>query len=234
MLEKTIHSRSEKVRSKVLHAAAKLFLAKGYTNTTLRELAAMSGVNYGSLTFTFKNKETILSELVGFVLDGQFEFTERLLEGKTEDKILFYAAETTLQLYMAESSEHIRELYSLSYSLEASSDIIYTKITKKLAEIFKEQYPNYTQGEFYEKELASAGIMRNYMTRPCGIYFTMDRKVRAFLENTFLLYEIPRAKIEEAIKFVSQFDYEALAKQVIDSSSSCASHPKKSQLPLTM
>ncbi len=216
MLEKTIHSRSEKVKSKVLHSAAKLFLAKGYTNTTLRELSTLSGVNYGSLTFTFKNKETILSELVGFVLDGQFEFTEKLLDGKTDDKILFYAAETTLQLYMAESSEHIRELYSLSYSLEASSDIIYTKITKKLAEIFKEQYPNYTQGEFYEKELASAGIMRNYMTRPCGIYFTMDRKVKAFLENTFLLYEIPREKIEEAIKFVSQFDFKSLAKQVID------------------
>ena len=216
MLEKTIHSRSEKVKSKVLHSAAKLFLAKGYTNTTLRELATLSGVNYGSLTFTFKNKETILSELVGFVLDGQFEFTEKLLDGKTDDKILFYAAETTLQLYMAESSEHIRELYSFSYSLEASSDIIYTKITKKLAEIFKEQYPNYTQGEFYEKELASAGIMRNYMTRPCGIYFTMDRKVKAFLENTFLLYEIPREKIEEAIKFVSQFDFKSLAKQVID------------------
>lgn len=216
MLEKTIHSRSEKVKSKVLHAAARLFLAKGYTNTTLRELASLSGVNYGSLTFTFKNKETILSELVGFVLDGQFEFTEKLLDGKTDDKILFYAVETTLQLYMAESSEHIRELYSLSYSLEASSDIIYTKITKKLAEIFKEQYPNYTQGEFYEKELASAGIMRNYMTRPCGIYFTMDRKVKAFLENTFLLYEIPREKIEETIKFVSQFDFKALAKQVID------------------
>ncbi len=104
----------------------------------------------------------------------------------------------------------------MSYSLEASSDIIYTKITKKLAEIFKEQYPDYTQGQFYEKELASAGIMRNYMTRPCGIYFTMDRKVRAFLENTFLLYEIPRERIEEAIKFVSQFDFEALAKQIID------------------
>ncbi|MBO5091196.1 MAG: TetR/AcrR family transcriptional regulator [Clostridia bacterium] len=216
MLEKTIHSRSEKVKSKVLHAAARLFLAKGYTNTTLRELASLSGVNYGSLTFTFKNKETILSELVGFVLDGQFEFTEKLLDGKTDDKILFYAVETTLQLYMAESSEHIRELYSLSYSLEASSDVIYTKITKKLAEIFKEQYPNYTQGEFYEKELASAGIMRNYMTCPCGIYFTMDRKVNAFLENTFLLYEIPREKIEETIKFVSQFDFKALAKQVID------------------
>ena len=216
MAEKTTHFRSDKVRSKVLHSAAKLFLKKGYTQTTLRELADDSGVNYGSLTFVFKNKENILSELVGFVLDGQFEFTEKLLQGKTDDKILFYAVETTLQLYMAESSEHIRELYSLSYSLQASSDIIYNKITHKLAEIFKEQYPDFTQGEFYEKELASAGIMRNYMTRPCGIYFTMNRKVKAFLENTFLLYEIPRKKIEQAIGFVAEFDFKRLAKQMID------------------
>lgn len=216
MVDQTIHSRSEKAKSRVLHTAARLFLAKGYTNTTLRELAAVSGVNYGSLTFAFRSKENILSELVGFVLDKQFEFTEELLRDKTDDKLFFYAAETTLQLYMAESSEHIRELYSLAYSQSASSDIIYNKITLKLAEIFKEQYPEYTQGEFYEKELASAGIMRNYMTRPCGIYFTMDRKVRAFLENTFLLYEIPREKIDEAVKFVSQFDFRTIADKVIN------------------
>lgn len=215
-MDKTLHSRSEKVRSRVLHAAAKLFLDKGYVNSTMKEISSLAGVNYGSMMFAFRSKEEILSELVGIVLDGQFESTARLLTGKTEDKILFYAAETTLQLYMAESSEHIRELYTLSYSQSASSNIIYEKITMKLAEIFKEQYPNYTQGEFYEKELASAGVMRNYMTRPCGIYFTMDRKVRAFLENTFLLYEIPREKISEAIEFVSQFDWKRIARDVID------------------
>lgn len=215
-MDKTLHSRSEKVRSRVLHAAAKLFLDKGYVNSTMKEISSLAGVNYGSMMFAFRSKEEILSELVGIVLDGQFESTARLLVGKTEDKILFYAAETTLQLYMAESSEHIRELYTLSYSQSASSNIIYEKITVKLAEIFKEQYPNYTQGEFYEKELASAGVMRNYMTRPCGIYFTMDRKVRAFLENTFLLYEIPREKISEAIEFVSQFDWKRIAREVID------------------
>lgn len=215
-MDKTLHSRSEKVRSRVLHAAAKLFLEKGYVNSTMKEISSLAGVNYGSMMFAFRSKEEILSELVGIVLDGQFESTARLLVGKTEDKILFYAAETTLQLYMAESSEHIRELYTLSYSQSASSNIIYEKITVKLAEIFKEQYPDYTQGEFYEKELASAGVMRNYMTRPCGIYFTMDRKVRAFLENTFLLYEIPREKISEAIEFVSQFDWKRIARDVID------------------
>lgn len=215
MAVKSIHYRADKAKSKVLHAAAKLFLEKGYTETTLRELSLASGVNYGSLTFVFRNKENILSELVGFVLDSQFEFTEKMLKGKTEDKILFYATETVLQLYMAESSEHIRELYTLSYSQQASSDIIYNKITGKLSDIFKEQYPSFTQGEFYEKELASAGIMRNYMTRPCGIYFTMDRKVKAFLDNTFLIYEIPKAKIKEAVDFVSQFDFEALAREAI-------------------
>ena len=210
------HQRQDAVKTKVLHAAAKLFLEKGYTASSLREIADLAGVAYGSMTFAFGSKEGILSELVGFVLDGQFEFTERLLGGVTEDKILFYATETTLQLYMAESSEHIRELYSLSYSQAASSDIIYNKITVKLAEIFKEQYPEFTKGEFYEKELASAGIMRNYMTRPCGIYFTMDRKVNAFLENTFLLYEIPREKINEAIAFVARFNFTQLAEEVME------------------
>ncbi len=215
MAENTNLTRGEKVKSKVLHAAAKLFLEKGFTESRMKEISTLAGVNYGSMMFIFRSKEDILAELVGFVLDGQFEATEKMLGGKTDDKILFYAAETTLQLYLAESSEHMRELYSLSYSQTASSTIIYEKITLKLADIFKEQYPYYTQGEFYEKELASAGVMRNFMTRPCGIYFTMDRKVRAFLENTFLLYEIPRKKIEEAIKFVEQFDWKTIADDVI-------------------
>ena len=215
MSENVNLSRGEQVKSKVLHAAAKLFLEKGYTESRMREIAALAGVNYGSMMFIFRSKEEILAELVGFVLEGQFESTKKLLEGKTDDKILFHAAETTLQLYLAESSEHMRELYSLSYSQTASSNIIYEKITLVLADIFKEQYPNYTQGEFYEKELASAGVMRNYMTRPCGIYFTMDRKVRGFLENTFLLYEIPRKKIEEAQKFVEGFDWKNIAEGVI-------------------
>ncbi len=216
MSENTSHTRGEQVKSKVLHAAARLFLEKGYVNSKMREISALAEVNYGSMMFIFRSKEEILSELVGFVLEGQFEATAKLLQDKTDDKILFYAAETTLQLHLAESSEHMRELYSLSYSQHASSNIIYEKITHKIAEIFKEQYPNFTQGEFYEKELASAGIMRNYMTRPCGIYFTMDRKVKSFLENTFLIYEIPRKKIDEAIRFVEQFDWIAIANGVIE------------------
>ena len=212
----TLHYRAERVKSKVLHASAKLFLEKGYADSTLREIAEKSGVKYGSLNFVFKGKENILGALVGLVLESQFEATEKLLEGKTDDKVFFYATETVLQLYIAESSEHMRELYSLSYSLRNPSDIIYNKITIKLSELFKERYPDFRPDDFYEKELASAGIMRNYLSRPCDIFFTMDRKVRAFLENTFLLFEISHEKIEQAIEFVAQFDFEKIAQEVID------------------
>ncbi len=216
MTDYNIHARQARVRTKVLHTAAGLFLQKGYVNSTLREIAQLSGIKYGSLTFAFKSKENILSELVGLVIDYQFEITEQLFENKTRDGLLVYASEITLQLYMAESSEHIRELYTLSYSQHSSSEIIYEKITMKLAEFFKERYPDFSAGDFYEKELAAAGIMRNYLTRPSDMFFPMERKVTAFLENTLLLYEVDKNTRRETIEFISQFDWKKIAQEAID------------------
>ncbi|MBQ8322490.1 MAG: TetR/AcrR family transcriptional regulator [Clostridia bacterium] len=204
------------VKSKILHAAAKLFLSQGYEKSTIREIAEEAGVNRGSVCFAFKDKEAILCELVAYVLDGQFEAMTKFLAGKTVDKILFYAAETTLQLYMAESSEHMREMYNVSYSLPHSSNVIFHAITGKLENIFKEYLPTWETKDFYEKEISSAGIMRNHMSVPCDVYFTMERKVRAFLESTFLVYRVSDEKIEEAIAFVSQFDWKTIAQGVID------------------
>lgn len=170
----------------------------------------------GTVTNVLKTKEHIVCDLVEYVLKGQFDFTEKLLEGKTADKILFYAAETTLQLHMAESNEHMRKLYNVAYSLPNSSEIIYHNITEKLENIFKETLPEWQTKDFYEREIASAGVMRNYMSVPCDMYFTMDRKVKGFIESTLLLYRVSDEKIKEAIEFVSQFDFATLAKQVID------------------
>lgn len=204
------------VKSKLLRTAAKMFLEYGYSESTIREIAKNAGVNRGSLGFAFKTKEELLCELIGLVLECQFETTARLLKEKTEDKILFYAVETTLQLYMAENSEHIREMYIVSYSSPNSSQIIYHTITDKLVDIFREHLPYLEPRDFYEKEIASAGIMRNFLTVPCNMYFTMERKVSSFLESTFLVYEVPKEKIKETISFVSQFNLACVAQETLD------------------
>lgn len=205
----------ESVKRKILHAAAKLFLSIGYEKATVVKIAETAGVNRGSVVYAFKNKENLVCELVSYVLEGQFKSTKEFLQGKTDDKILFYAAETTLQLYMAESSEQMREMYNVAYSLPNSARVIYHTITGKLEIIFKDSLPDWETKNFYEREISSAGIMRNHISVPCDIYFTMERKIRSFLEATFLLYHVPNKKIEEAIAFVLQFDWKKIADNVI-------------------
>lgn len=203
-------------RRKLLFSAAKLFLEQGYTNTSIKEIATSAKTSVGAFLRIFGTKEHILAELVRYVINGQFEVTKKLLEEKCDDKILFYAAETALQLHMAESSENIRELYGMAYSLPLTTDIIQHTITEKLENIFKEHLPNLETKDFFELEIASGGIMRGFMTVPCDMYFTMKRKVRRFLETTFLVYRVSDEKIKEAIEFVEQFDFEKIAEETIN------------------
>ena len=206
----------EALRSQVLHTAARLFLEQGYTATTVREISKESKVEINAMVRAFGNKANILCELVEYVLEGQFAATEQFLKGVTDDPLLFYAAETTLQLYMAESGEQIRDLYSAAYSMPESSALIMRKITEKLEQLFKAYQPDLETKDFYEFEIATGGVMRGFMTVPCDLYFTMDRKVRRFIECVFRIFQVPEEKAEEAIAFVSRFDYPALARQTID------------------
>lgn len=208
--------RIEETRKKTLYVAAKLFLEKGYSEATVKEIAERANVSVGALTRMFGAKENILCELVKYVLESQFERTKGMLKGMTEDKILFYAAETTLQLYIVESHEQIRELYAMAYSMPKTTEIIQNTITGKLEKIFREHLPHLETKDFYMLEIASGGIMRGFMTIPCNMWFTMEQKVKAFLETTFRVYQVPDEKIKEAIAFVSQFDYPKIAQDLID------------------
>lgn len=205
------------LRIKVLFAAAKMFLEKGYANSSTREIAKAANVNVTAMNRYFGTKDGILADLVKYVLEGQFKATSAKLKGMTDDKILFYAAETTLQLHMAETNEHIRDLYSAAYSLPVTSSIIQHMITGKLEDIFKEHLPGLETKDFYKLEIASGGIMRGFLTIPCDMWFTMDQKVESFLETTFKIYDVPKEKISEAIEFVSKIDFKTFAHETIAS-----------------
>lgn len=204
------------VRKRILNSAARLFLENGYSATSLKELAADAETNTGALMRIFGSKENILAVLVRYVLNEQFACAAEMVKGKTNDKILFYAAETSLQLYIVESNENIRDIYGTAYSLPVTTQIIQQTITCKLEEIFKEYLPHFETKDFYELEIASGGIMRGFMTIPCDMYFTMERKIKRFLETTFLVYRISEGKINEAIEFAAQFDFKTAAERVVN------------------
>lgn len=205
------------IRQKSLIAAAELFLTKGYSATTIQQIGDEAGFDKWTPLRIFGNKENILAALVEFVLNEQFEHAREFIKDKTNDKILFYAAETTLQLHIVESSENMRELYAAAYSLPNTTEIIQETITNKLEYIFKEHLPGLDTTDFYMLEIASGGIMRGFMTIPCSMLLTMEKKIKAFLETTFSVYKVPDEKVKEAIEFVAKYDFKKMADETIRS-----------------
>lgn len=215
-MARPLNREKSRTRTLVLHSATKLFIERGYSETRIKDIADDSGVGYGEIFRLYGDKDTLLSQLIDLVFEHQFEFSKKFLEGKTDDNLFAYIFEAVLQLYISESSDHIREMYAVSYSLPNTSHKIYDYITTKLENAFGGYLPNYQTKDFYELEIASAGIMRGYIINPCTMYFTMDRKVRRFIETTCKIYEVSKDKIEDTINFISQFDMKKCANLVLN------------------
>ena len=204
----------EIAKAKLLKSAMKLFLENGYQATKISDITGEAKVDGNAVARVFGDKEALVAELVKYVLDTQFGMASEIVKGKSEDPLFLYMTETVLQLYMAESSERMREMYNTSYTFEGSKSIIYETITGKLEKILKDYIPSYDSKDFYELEIASGGIMRSFITVPCDRYFTMQRKVGKYLDYILLLFRIPEQKAKETKDFVLQFDYEALTEEL--------------------
>ena len=216
-MPRPLNRKKEETRSLILHSAAKLFIEQGYLNTRIKDIANDANVSYNDVFRLFEEKDNILSELVGLVLEFQFEKSVEITKKYTNDKLYIYAFETVLQLHVAESFEHIREMYLVSYSLPNATKVVYKTITNKLEDIFKDRLPNLETKDFYELEIAVAGIMRGYLSVPCDMYFTMDRKVKIFLETVFKIYDVSKDEIKEILKFIEQFDFKKYANEILSS-----------------
>ena len=152
--------------------------------------------------------------LVSYVLESTFASSASLV-GETGDPVLSYAVESALQLYMAESREEVREMAAAAYTLPTTSELIYRKAAQRLSELFQPYNPDWEERDFYEREIASGSIMRGYMARPCDLYFTMERKMRVFLETTLAIYHVPEEKAGEAMQFLSGLDFEDIAERAM-------------------
>ena len=65
--------KARQTRRRVLAAAEELFVERGYGATTLQEVADRAGVSVQTIYFTFRNKRTLLKELVDVAVAGDDE-----------------------------------------------------------------------------------------------------------------------------------------------------------------
>lgn len=214
-MKKGIQPSGMVTRRKILTVSMKLFLEKGYEGTTAKEVADMAGIVSGSPFFQFGNKEGVLLDLVKQMFDWQFA-TAGMLAGEGADPLLLYALETALQLHIAEMSDPLRELYVTAYTLPRTSAYIYENMIDKIEAIFSPYLTGLEKNDFYELEIAAAGVMRGFMARHCDLYFTIERKAMRCLSCCFKLYEVPREAYMPALQQALAVDLASVARMVVD------------------
>lgn len=201
-------------RNKILRSAVKLFLEGGYEKTTTANIAQAAGMAPSSFFAAFENKEALLYTLTESMFESQFDNAEKLI-GSSADPLLVYAVETALQMYITELSEPLRELYVMAYSLPTTSEYIYQNTAKKVGALFKDYVPGAQEKDFYEMDIASAGVMRGFMAKHCDLYFTIDQKLKRFLGCCFTLYHVPQEKQDVVIGAVLAMELKPIAEKII-------------------
>ena len=202
------------MRAMVLREAVSLFLEQGYAKTTIAQIAGRLNRTKSAVLRVYKDKEAILFALVTHMFGSQFSRARELL-GADADPLLVYGVETALQLHICELSESLRDIYVNAYTLPSTAEYIYQQTSAELCKIFAPYMPEASESDFYELEIASASVMRGYMTRLCDMYFPIAKKIRVFLTCELKIYDVPADKREAVIKQVLQMDIETMAKNII-------------------
>ena len=80
---------------------------------------------------------------------------------------------------------------------------------------FGGNFPEYSDSDFYEMEIGTAGLMRNYMARKCDIHFPLERKLSRFLTATMRVYQVPEEEQARVLAFIQSLDIRAIATKVM-------------------
>lgn len=216
----SVSPKKEKIRlmrAKLLHAASVLFVRNGYQNTSVEEISRFVGESSNNAFFrAFGSKENALLELMPVVLNAQLGLAGKLLGERAADKVLWYALDTAVEYYATEGSEALRDLYLAVYTLPATSDLIYKMMAPRLLDIFGEYFPEYEEKDFYELDIASAGIIRGYISVKCDMYFPLKQKIQKSVEATLRLFRVPEEKIRQTVDTVLSMDITAQVRQATD------------------
>jgi AcrR family transcriptional regulator len=202
-------------KKKILSACVHLFLEQGYKNTSISQITKEAGVTRGSFQNLFPTKDAILLELAGTMFDGQFGMAKDIAKGNLSP-LYVYAAETAIQLTITEMNENLRDIYLEAYTIPSTADFLHLHTAKELKAIFGPNFPDYSDSDFYEMEIGSAGIMRNYMAKECDVYFPLERKIERFLEASMRVYKVPEGQQKQVFDFIAGLDVEALATDVMN------------------
>ncbi len=165
-----IQDRALKTREKLLVAALKLYMEKGYHSTTVDEIAKGAGLSTGIAYRYFKNKKELLLAALSFAFENIKDIAGISEEDFTADDISGILA--AFERVHTEYRAFHEELEGLRHSDEDVRNLYADFTGKALSEIFDKLPENIREKDHSWEHLnISIGLMENY----CHAY--MDNRL---------------------------------------------------------
>lgn len=196
----------------IVKVVSKIFLEKGYTNTTSRMICEELDISTGNLTYHFPTKEHILAVLVELLCDFQDEMMEQTVEeGKTT--LMALCMELTAMAAICEENEIMKDFYLSAYTHPASLEIIRRNDKERAKDIFGEYCYNWQERNYQEAETLVSGIeFATLMTTESSA--PLNVRIAGALGGIMMIYNVPEEIKRRKIEKVLSMDYRAVGRRI--------------------
>ncbi len=201
-------------KQEIIQTGTKMFLERGYTNTSCKALADELDLSTGNITFYFPTKEHLLAVLVEMLCEFQWKMMEKAVEdGKSS--LMALCLELTAMAAICEENEIVKDFYISSYSHPSTLAIIRKNDIEKAKSVFGVFCPDRTDEQFVESEILVSGI--EYATLMTTDDATpLDVRIAGALHSIMLIYNVPEELRELKIKKVLAMDYRDIGRRIFN------------------
>ncbi len=188
------------IKRKVLRISRDLFMKRGYTKTTIKDITQTAGITTGSLYHFFNGKQDILLHLTKEVFDSAAIFAD-LMAKKEAAPGLRFALEIGIQLYLVQKYDTIAELYLAAHESADIARVIVESALIRNQGLFQSYCPEFTSEQFYAAALAVKGIFHSYAQE--SVYNKQNISTTLLfsaIEMMLALFQIPGDEIKKTIQ----------------------------------
>ncbi len=197
-----------------MDTATRLFLEKGFRNTSAKMICEEVGISPGNLTFWFPSKADILLEFTKKIMSYHTKFIE-YNKNKKEENLYTYCLEIVVQIALCEEKENIRDIYYSMYSDPLTMSYLKDWTAQKNLDILGPYLPEWDLKQFRRTANVTCCIERSALAEPCTEEYTLDDKIRLTLTCLLKIYDIEKNARDKVIDEILATDFKKIKSNML-------------------
>ncbi len=207
-------AKNRPTKEMIIQIASKLYLEKGFAETSNKEVCEILNISPGNLTFHYPQREHVLTEFVKELCDFQWRMIE-VLEHEDKSPLLALCIEFATNAAIAEESNAMRNIFISAYTHPMPLAVIRENDTRKTQQIFKEFNPDWTDEQYMVMENLYSAIEYGMFSSAGQDGISLDMRVACGLDAALRLYNVPEALRNQKIEKIIAMDYRSFGKRIL-------------------